>query len=222
MHYETGARPGILRHDPFKAIVVPRPIGWIGTVSPEGVNNLAPYSFFNALSDAPPVVVFSSSGHKDSLRNVEATGEFTCSIATYALREQMSLSSATVPESVDEFAMTGLTAAPSKYVRAPRVAQSPVALECRLWKMLPMPVPPGRTEPVWTAVFGLVVGVYIDDAVLRDGMLDIAAIQPIARMGYMDYSVTRADTLFTLNRPEVGPDGKVKQPSPEKWDGVYR
>jgi flavin reductase (DIM6/NTAB) family NADH-FMN oxidoreductase RutF len=222
MHYETGARPGILRHDPFKAIVVPRPIGWIGTVSPEGVNNLAPYSFFNALSDAPPVVVFSSSGHKDSLRNVEATGEFTCSIATYALREQMSLSSATVPESVDEFAMTGLTAAPSKYVRAPRVAQSPVALECRLWKMLPMPVPPGRTEPVWTAVFGLVVGVYIDDAVLRDGMLDIAAIQPIARMGYMDYSVTRADTLFTLNRPEVGPDGKVKQPSPDKWDGVYR
>lgn len=222
MHYETGARPAMLRHDPFKAIVVPRPIGWIGTVSPDGVNNLAPYSFFNALSDAPPVVVFSSSGHKDSLRNVEATGEFTCSIATYALREQMSLSSATVPESVDEFAMTGLTAAPSNYVRAPRVAQSPVALECRLWKMLPMPVPPGRTEPVWTAVFGLVVGVYIDDSVLRDGMLDIAAIQPIARMGYMDYSVTRADTLFTLNRPEVGPDGQLKTPSAQKWDGVYR
>lgn len=222
MHYEPGALPSVLRHDPFKAIVVPRPIGWIGTVSADGVRNLAPYSFFNAVSDAPPVVMFSSGGYKDSLRNVEATGEFTCSIATYALREQMSLSSATVASSVDEFDMTGLTAAPSHYVRAPRVAQSPVALECKLWKILPMPAPAGRSEPVWTAVFGLVVGVYIDDAVLRDGMLDIAAIQPIARLGYMDYSVVRADTLFTLNRPEVGPDGKVKPPSTQPWDGVYR
>ena len=155
MHYDpVNGRHG-LRFDPFKALIVPRPIGWIGTLSREGVPNLAPYSFFNAVSDHPPVVMFSSHGRKDSLRNIEATGEFTCSLATYELRERMNLSSAMVSPEVDEFELSGLTAAPGVYVKAPRVAESPGALECKFWQKIDLPLygprlpelyPPSRRE----------------------------------------------------------------------------
>ena len=220
MHYDTAANNHGLRFNPFKAIVVPRPIGWIGTVSRGGVPNLAPYSFFNAMSDRPPVVVFSSSGHKDSLRNVEQTGEFTCSLATWDLRDKMNMSSAPVAQDVNEFALAGLTLAASRMVKAPRVAESPAALECKLWKMIELPAP--DANHTHTLVIGLVAGVYIDDKFIKGGLVDTVAMRPIARMGYMDYAVVTPESAFTLNRPEVSADGKSAEVKAGEWDGAYR
>lgn len=218
MHYDTARNDHGLRFNPFKALVAPRPIGWIGTVSAEGRRNLAPYSFFNAVSDRPPIVLFSSHGHKDSLANIQQTGEFTCSLSTWDLRDRMNMSSAAVARGVDEFELSGLTPAACKLVKAPRVAESPAAFECKLWKMVDLPADGGHH---YTVVFGNVVGVYIDDAFVKDGMVDTGAMQPIARMGYMQYSVVRPDTVFSLNRPEVADDGKSVA-VPAAWDGVYR
>jgi len=222
MHYDTKHNQHGMQHDPFKAVVVPRPIGWISSVSPEGVLNLAPYSFFNAVSDKPPMVVFSSGGRKDSLRNIEASGEFTCSIATDALRAAMNMSSAAVGPEVDEFKLAGLTPAASQFVKAPRVAESPVALECKLWKTITLPPPEGKSEALWTVVFGEVVAVYIDDRYLRDGRIDVAAMRPIARLGYMDYAVVGTEDMFALNRPTVSADGTSASVDNRAWDGVYR
>jgi flavin reductase (DIM6/NTAB) family NADH-FMN oxidoreductase RutF len=221
MHYDARKRDHGLRYDPFKALVAPRPIGWIGSVDAHGRANLAPYSFFNAVSDRPPMVMFSSGGHKDSLRNIEANGEFTCSLATWSLREAMNLSSAPVASQVDEFELAQLRSAPSRFVRAPRVAASPAALECKLWKMQELPAPAGRPEAAYTVVFGEVVGVYIDDAFIRDGMVQTGAMQPIARMGYMEYSAVSPDTVFRLNRPLASADG-LSAEVPAVWDGTYR
>ena len=219
MHYDTAANNHGLKFNPFKAIVVPRPIGWIGSVSKAGVPNLAPYSFFNAMSDRPPLVVFSSSGQKDSLSNIEETGEFTCSLATWDLREQMNLSSAPVTRGVNEFNLAGLTTAASRLIKAPRVGESPAALECKVWKTLDLPTDGKHTH---TLVIGLVVSVYIDDKYLKDGLLDTVAMRPIARMGYMDYAVVTPESAFTLNRPEVSGDGKSAEVKAGEWDGVYR
>ncbi len=221
MHYDPRTRDHGLRYDPFKALVAPRPIGWIGSVDAHGRANLAPYSFFNAVSDRPPMVMFSSGGHKDSLRNIEATGEFTCSLATWSLRDAMNLSSAPVAPQVDEFALARLQIAPSRFVKAPRVAAAPAALECRLWKMQPLPAPPGHPEAAYTVVFGEVIGVYIDDAFIVDGVVQTGAMRPIARMGYMEYSAVSPDTVFRLNRPLASPDG-LSAELPAEWDGVYR
>lgn len=221
MHYATAERREHLKHglthDPFKAIVAPRPIGWISTVSAAGVLNLAPYSFFNAVADAPPMVMFSSAGRKDSLRNIEATGEFTCSVASEALVDQMNLSSATVASDVSEYDVTGLLTAPSLVVKPPRVAASPAALECRLWKTVDL-----RGERAPTVVFGHVVAIYVDERVVKDGLLDTAAMRPLARMGYMDYAVVTPETTFTLNRPLVVDDRRSARVTPGPWDGVYR
>lgn len=218
MHYDTAKNDHGLRFNPFKALVAPRPIGWIATVGADGRRNLAPYSFFNAVSDRPPMVMFSSHGHKNSVSNIEETGEFTCSLATWSLREPMNMSSAAVARGVDEFELAGLAPAPSRLVKPPRVAQSPAALECKLWKMLELPGVGGHG---YTVVFGTVVGVYIDDAFVKDGVVDTGAMRPIARMGYMEYSVVRPETVFALNRPEVTPDGKGAA-VPAEWDGAYR
>lgn len=221
MHYATAERREHLkhglRHDPFKAIVAPRPIGWISTVSATGVPNLAPYSFFNAVSDAPPMVMFSTVGRKDSLQNIEANGEFTCSVASQHLVDQMNLSSAAVAGEVNEYDLTGLATAPSLLVAPPRVAASPAALECRLWKTLELP---GEGAPI--VVFGHVVAIYIDERVVTDGLLDTAAMRPLARMGYMDYAVVTPETTFTLNRPRVGDDRRSASVTPGPWDGIYR
>jgi flavin reductase (DIM6/NTAB) family NADH-FMN oxidoreductase RutF len=219
MFYDTAANNHGLRHNPFKALIVPRPIGWIASTSKEGINNLAPYSFFNAMGDRPPVVMFSSSGRKDSLRNIEERGEFTCSLSTLALRDQMNLSSAPVVRGVDEFGLAGLTPAPSRMVSVPRVAESPAAFECKVWKILDLPAAEGQTQ---TGVIGIVVGVYIDDQYLKDGMVDLAAMQPIARLGYMDYAVVKADNMFSLNRPNVSADGRSADVVPGEWDGTYK
>ncbi|MBS1177943.1 MAG: flavin reductase [Proteobacteria bacterium] len=222
MHYDTARRDHGLPHDPFKALVVPRPIGWIATLGKDGVANLAPYSFFNAVSDRPPMVMFSSGGTKDSLRNIEDTGEFTCSIASWALREAMNLSSAPVAAGVDEFELAGLTKAPSRAVKPPRVAEAPAAFECKLWQLLPLPpARPGGTS-AYTMVLGTVVGVYIDDAFIKDGLVQTAEMRPLARLGYMDYSVLTPESLFTMNRPLASDDGLQAILDPGPWDGVFR
>ena len=220
MHYDANTRDHGLAHDPFKALVAPRPIGWIATLGPDGVPNLAPYSFFNAVSDRPPFVMFSSAGHKDSLRNVLATGEFSCSMANWDLRDAMNLSSAAVAPGVDEFELAGLSAAASRFIKAPRVAQAPAALECRLWRTLDLPAA-GKSAP-YTLVFGQVVGIYIDDRYIAEGQVQTAMMKPIARMGYMDYAVVGPDNAFTLNRPLASEDGESASVLPGPWDGVYR
>lgn len=222
MHYDAIENKHGLKHDPFKALVAPRPIGWISTLSPDGICNLAPYSFFNAVADKPHYVMFSSSGYKDSIRNIEQTGEFTCSLATWDTRMGMSVSSAPVPPDVDEFPLANLTATASHFVKPPRVKESPAALECRHWRTIELPDVDKAAGTGHWLVIGQVVGIYIDERIIEDGIVNTGAMQPIARMGYMDYSVVRPDTVFTLNRPQMNEDGTVANAVPDAWDGVYR
>jgi flavin reductase (DIM6/NTAB) family NADH-FMN oxidoreductase RutF len=198
MFYDAVANTHGLEWDPFKALVAPRPIGWISTLGKNGVVNLAPYSFFNAVSTDPHFVMFSSGGRKDSQRNAEDTGEFVCSLATYDLRDAMNRTSAHVEPEVDEMELAGLTPAPSRFVAPPRVKESPVAFECRYWRTIELPGPdggPGRHA----MVLGQVVGVHIDDAAIAEGRVDVTKLKPIARLGYGDYAVI--DEVFTLTRP---------------------
>ena len=220
MHYPPRQRPPELRHDPFKALVAPRPIGWVATVDAQGRRNLAPYSFFNAVSDRPPMVMFSSGGRKDTLRNIEATGKFTCSMSCWDQREAMNLSSAPVAPGVDEFELAGLAKAASRFVKPPRVAESPAAFECRLWQTLALPAP--RRGEGYTLVLGAVVGVYIDDAYIKDGLVQSGEMRPLARLGYMDYSVLTPDAMFQMNRPLASDDRLSAQVPSGRWDGVYR
>lgn len=202
MHFYEPAMGHGLPHDPFKAIVAPRPIGWISTLGTDGTPNLAPYSFFNAIGDAPPIVAFSSSGTKHSVENAEATGEFVCSLATRALAEAMNATSAVVPAAVDEFALAGLEPAPSRIVSPPRVAGSPAALECRLVQVVDLVDLDGVSAGHRLAI-GQVVGVHIDRAYLRDGLFDTAAARAIARAGYRDeYFEATPGTRFRMMRPE--------------------
>ncbi|MGI9412937.1 MAG: flavin reductase family protein [Hyphomicrobiales bacterium] len=196
MFYDAVENDHGLRHDPFKALVVPRPIGWISSLGPDGVLNLAPYSFFNAVSNRPNIVMFASGGRKDSLENAEASGEFVCNMATWELREQMNQTSAPVGAEVDEAQMAGLEMVPSRLVRPPRVAASPVALECKYLQTVHLPPSNGAVNAV---VFGHVIGIHIDDSVIEDGKVDVARFKPIARLGYRDYAVV--DELFSMTRP---------------------
>jgi flavin reductase (DIM6/NTAB) family NADH-FMN oxidoreductase RutF len=198
MFYDAVANTHGLQWDPFKALVSPRPIGWISTLGKSGVVNLAPYSFFNAVSTDPHFVMFSSGGRKDSQRNAEETGEFVCSLATYDLREAMNRTSQHVGPDVDEMALAGLTPAPSKIVAPPRVAESPVAFECRYWRTIELPGPDGGPG-THAIVLGQVVGVHIDDAAIVAGKVDVTRLKPIARLGYGDYAVI--DEVFELTRP---------------------
>lgn len=222
MHYDIDKGDHGLAHDPFKALMAPRPIGWISTVSKDGICNLAPYSFFNAVSDRPTYVMFASGGIKDSVRNAEETGEFVCSLSTWALRDNMNVSSAPVPAGVDEFPLSDLTAVASKVVAPPRVKESPAAFECKHYKTIQMPaVTPGGPEG-YHVVFGHVVNVYINEEFIRDGRVDTGAMRPLARLGYMDYAVVTPETMFELNRPEVNESGELVTKSAGAWDGVYR
>ena len=196
MFYDAIENQHGLKHDPFKSLVVPRPIGWISSLSADGVLNLAPYSFFNAVSAKPNIVMFSSGGRKDSAANAETTGEFVCNMATWDLRDAMNESSATVDASVDEFELAGLKTVPSKLVKPPRVAASPVALECTYLQTVELPPTNGEPNLV---VFGQVVGIHIDDDVIVDGMVDVTRFKPVARLGYHDYAVV--EDVFTMVRP---------------------
>ena len=171
-----------LPHDPFNAIVGPRPIGWIATQSAAGATNLAPYSFFNAFNYVPPIVGFASIGAKDTLRNVRETGEFSWNLATRALAERMNQSCAAVPPEVDEFVLAGLTPVASREIAVPRVAESPVSFECRVSQIVQLQGAAGNTVETWL-VLGEVVAVHIAQALLRDGVYDTAAAHPILRGG---------------------------------------
>jgi len=190
-----------LPHDPFNAIVGPRPIGWISSLSGSGVRNLAPYSFFNAFNYVPPIVGFASIGAKDTLRNVQETGEFVWNLATRPLAEAMNASCAAVGPEVDEFALAGLTPAPSRLVAAPRVAESPVAFECKVTQIIQLQQASGETVPTWL-VLGEVVGVHIAAASLKDGIYDTAAAGHILRGGGpADYFSVGPEQLFQMHRP---------------------
>ena len=222
MFYEPRLRNHGLRHDPFKALVVPRPIGWIGTVDADGRPNLAPYSFFNAVADRPPMVVFSSAGRKHSVANIEQTGEFTCSLAGYGQRAAMNMTSATVAAGVDEFALAGLEPEPSLRVKPPWVKGAPAALECRLWRVVELPPSGPDRGDAHRLVIGEVIGIHVVDGYIREGRVDTGAMRALSRLGYMDYAVLEAATIFTMNRPEVGADGRSATVSDAPWDGVYR
>jgi flavin reductase (DIM6/NTAB) family NADH-FMN oxidoreductase RutF len=198
MFYDARKNDHGLPHDPFKAIVAPRPIGWITSMSEAGDINLAPYSFFNGVSSRPAMVMFSSERQKDSLTFIRETGEFVCNLATWDLRDAMNKTSAPMARGVNEMAEAGLEAAPSRLVKPPRVAVSPCALECVLLQIVPLSDIEGRVLDTHV-VFGQVIGVHIDDRFIRDGLLDTAAMKPIARNGYHNYAVVERE--FRMVRP---------------------
>lgn len=200
MFYAPGSSGHGLAHDPFKAIVTPRPIGWITAMSAKGEINLSPYSFFNAISDNPHMVAFSSGGRKDAVTFVEETKEFVCNLATFDLRDQMNATSAVLPRGENEMIHAGLTPAPSRIVAPPRVSEAPAALECRWLQTVPL-VPLDGVDPAYWLVIGQVVGIHIDDHYIVDGLVDTAAMRPIARAGYRDYFVSTPETKFSLRRP---------------------
>jgi len=198
-HFYEPAKGHGLPHDPFKAIVAPRPIGWISSRDAEGRLNLAPYSYFNAVCDRPPLVMFSSGGWKDSVSNIQATGEFVCNLVTRRLAEKMNLTSASLPHGVSEFEFAELDAAPSRIVRPPRVAEAPAALECKLVRIVQLHGADGTPLEQYVT-FGEVVGVHIQRAFLKDGLFDLLATHPIQRAGYTaDY--TEATVGFQMKRP---------------------
>jgi len=200
MFYTTDTNRHGLAHDPFKAIVAPRPIGWIGSKGRDGSLNLSPYSFFNAVSDRPKLVMFSSAGRKDSVRNVEETGVFTANLVSRHIVEKMNHSSISVPYGVNEFELAGLTAKPGELVDAPYVAEAFAVLECRVTEILqPKGLDGEASENIM--VIGQVVGIHIDETIIRDGRLDMALARPVARMGYMDYS--EGSEVFEMFRPKA-------------------
>src|ERR1700733_436287 len=177
LFYEPATRDTtLLRHDPFKALIVPRPIGWVSTMSRTGAVNLAPYSFFNGVSEKPPMIVVSSNGRKDSLTFAEETGEFVWNMATFDLREAMNETSAPLPRGQSEFDYAGLETAPSRKVAPPRVARSPAALECKVSGILHLKDMSGALTENYL-IFGQVVGVHIDAAFIKDGLVDTAAMR---------------------------------------------
>lgn len=198
MHYDPRKKDHGLPHDPFLSLVVPRPIGWISTVSKAGVVNLAPYSYFNAVSSRPPHVMFSSNGLKDSRRNAEETGEFVANLAIYDLREQLNLTSAELGPEESEPDFASLEMVPSVSVKAPRVKSAPAALECQYVKTVEIPDEHGKPLN-HHIVIGRVVRVYIADDLIHDGHVDIRRVRPISRLGYMEYGVL--DTIFSMPRP---------------------
>ena len=198
MFYETARDDHGLPFNPIKAIIAPRPIGWITTMSSQGEINLAPYSYFNGFSTRPPIVGFSSEGHKDSVAFVEQTREFVCNLVTYDLREQMNITSGPAARGINEMELAGLEPAPSRLVKPPRVAASPCALECKLLQVVALNDLSGASADSYL-VLGQVVGVHIDDRFIKNGMVDTAAMQPIARCGYHDYAVVQS--VFSLVRP---------------------
>jgi flavin reductase (DIM6/NTAB) family NADH-FMN oxidoreductase RutF len=182
-----------LPHNPFSAIIAPRPIGWISSRGPEG-DNLAPYSFFNAVAYEPPQVMFASTGVKDSLVNIRESGVFAVNIVAYAQRDEMNRTSASVAHGVDEFAYAGIDKAECASINCPRVAESPATLECVLTEIIALKG--GKSH----VVFGEVTGVHIRDEYLREGRLELALFEPLARLGYRDYA--RISEPFELKRPD--------------------
>jgi len=193
-----------LAFNPLKAIVSPRPIGWISSIGANGIHNLAPYSFFNAVSEIPPMVAFSGSpgtqGDKDTVKNIEETGDFVVNIVSSSLMNAMNITSASLPRDISEFDQAQLTPKPSRLVSSPHVAESPCYLECKLWKIIDLPQ--ASDESKSRLVIGEVVGIGIDDAIITpEGKIDVAKYQPAARLGYKDYAII--NKVFELDRPDT-------------------
>ncbi|WP_145515780.1 flavin reductase family protein [Yersinia aleksiciae] len=203
-YYEPAAGHG-LAHDPFKAIISPRPIGWISSVSRAGQRNLAPYSFFNCFSDRPPIIGFSSSGWKDSVANITETGEFVWNLATRPLAAAMNNSSASLPPDQDEFQFAGLTPRAGRRVNVDCVVESPVNFECKLTQCIQLKNAEGATIDNWL-VLGEVIAVHINrDLINAEGIYQTAAAQPILRAGGPStYYQISDDLRFDLLRPEGG------------------
>jgi flavin reductase (DIM6/NTAB) family NADH-FMN oxidoreductase RutF len=204
---EVGMKPAPFKHTVYNALVVPRPIGLISTLGVDGIINLAPFSFFNSLSPDPPCVMYCPNSfkpgtreQKDSFVNVEATGEFVFSMCTYALREQMIITAAHSPASVDEMAQAGVEAAPSINVKPPRVKASPIAMECKVLQIVDLPRPADGSRA--NVVIGQVVGIHVADEVISDGIIDVKKINPLARLGYLDYATLDLDNMFSLRPPD--------------------
>ncbi len=196
MFYDAIRNDHGLEIDPVKAIVAPRPIGWISTMSTDGVANLAPYSFFNIVAELPHYVVFGSSGYKHSLANIEANHEFAVNLVTHDLRDAMNRTSGHYPAHTDEFVVAGVTKAPCEFIRPPRVAECLAALECKLHQILPLPDDQGRVDD-WL-VIGRVLGVHIADSMIQNGRVNTGAMRLVARMGYSEYIT--ADAPWRLRR----------------------
>ncbi|MEX0963906.1 MAG: flavin reductase family protein [Pseudohongiellaceae bacterium] len=206
MFYEPKKKNHGLARNPFNSLIIPRPIGWISSCDEKGVANLAPYSFFNAVSYSPPTVMFSggvgtaADGLKDSVRNIEATGEFVCNLATWDTRDQMNNSSQAVAPAVDEIVLAGLTPITSSIVAAPRIEEAPVHLECRYLKSVD--IPGWTAADAFRVIFGEVVGIHIDDDFITDdGLIDVAKMLVIGRLGYSDYARVDSDSVFSMERP---------------------
>ena len=208
MFYEPRLGHG-LPHDPFKAIVAPRPIGWISTLDLQGRPNLAPYSFFNGIHSRPPMLCFTSETMKHSAANAIATGEFVFNLCTRPLFDAMNISSGDQAEGESEFEAAGLEMAPCRVVKAPRVAASPAALECKVTDKVQLRDVDGAPVGGWI-ILGQVVGVHIDEAFLKDGRFDTLAAQPLARCGYRDYTVVTE--MFEALRPTDGGAYAAGQP----------
>lgn len=202
MFYKT-SEPHGLPHDPFKSCVAPRPIAWVSSLHPDGTINLAPYSFFNALTSDPPMVMISFNGYhqhggeKDTLYNIKARGEFVVNMVPLELKEAMNVTTANVASEIDELALAGLTTEPSELVKPPRVKESPIHLECEFYQEIELPCT--LPNSINTMIIGTVLGVHISERVLVDGLVDLSRIKPLARLGYMQY--TAVDELFAMNRP---------------------
>ncbi|SKD03815.1 NADH-FMN oxidoreductase RutF, flavin reductase (DIM6/NTAB) family [Burkholderia sp. CF099] len=202
LHFYEPSRGHGLAHDPLGAIVGPRPIGWISTRSAEGAFNLAPYSFFGVFNYEPPILAFSSVGFKDTVRNAQQTGEFVWNLVTRELAGPMNSTSAEVPADIDEFALAGLEASPSRMVAAPRVAQSPVSFECKVCGVMPLRRTDGSLLDTWM-VTGEVVGVHIARALLNDAVYVTTAARPIMRGGAADYFEIGEAAKFRMPRPKA-------------------
>jgi flavin reductase (DIM6/NTAB) family NADH-FMN oxidoreductase RutF len=203
MYFYEPSRGHGLPHDPFNAIIGPRPIGWIASRAKDGVLNLAPYSFFNAFNYKPPIIGFSSTGRKDTVRNIGETGQFVWNLATRPLAKAMNVTSTTLPATVDEFALAGLTPVASRLVDVPRVAESPVAMECVKIDIIQLRSAAGEPVEAWLTL-GEVVGVHIDDGLLKDGVYDTAAALPILRAGGVGgYAQISPEVMFEMIRPDA-------------------
>ena len=220
MFYTTQANDHGFPHDPFKAIVTPRPIGWIGSVDKDGVANLAPHSYFNAISDNPYFVIFGSITYKDTVRNIEDTGDFTCSLVSEDMFDAMNSSSVPVEPKVDEFNLAGIKKQESNLVKSPFVSGCCAALECKLWKTIDIPGTDRSNLTGNYSIIGEVVGIHINDEYIENGMFNTKKARPVARLGYMDYGVVGEENIFSKNRPKINSEGKLEKV--DNWDGVYR
>lgn len=202
MFYNTELNNHNLQHNPFKSCIIPRPIAWISTHSLSGIVNVAPYSYFNAVSDIPPIIMFSSSrkrdgSDKDTLRNIELTGEFVVNIATEELRDLVNISSTPLAYEISEATAFGIETLPSNLVSVPRVKLSPINLECKYIQTTSLLVESQQCNS--KVIFGHVVGIHIDDSIICNGKIDVTKLRPISRLGYDQYSVIKE--FFTMNRP---------------------